>query len=260
MPGPAAFEAPAVAELADGPLPYTLRRSTRARGIRVVIHPERGVVVTVPATRLSQREGERRAQRFLRERAPWVRRHLAEQAAVRARVEARGGARDGGSVPFLGVLHRVRVCPLPAGQGRSRVERVGGVDADELVVHRTAAERRTDARILELWMRARARLAIDAAIARHAPALEVDPRAVTLRDPRSRWGSASRAGRLSLSWRLILAPPEALETVVIHELAHLRVFGHGPRFWSLVASRRADHAVWRRWLHDHAAELHGALG
>jgi predicted metal-dependent hydrolase len=62
-----------------------------------------------------------------------------------------------------------------------------------------------------------------------------------------------------LSWRLILAPPEALETVVVHELAHLRVFGHGPRFWAVVASRRADHLVWRRWLRTHSLELHAAL-
>ena len=83
--------------------------------------------------------------------------------------------------------------------------------------------------------------------------------AIALRDPRSRWGSASRQGRVMLSWRLVLAPPEALETVVVHELAHLRVFGHGPRFWSLVASRRPDHLVWRRWLRTHSLELHGAL-
>jgi predicted metal-dependent hydrolase len=105
-----------------------------------------------------------------------------------------------------------------------------------------------------------ARSRIDEAMARHATALGVSPRSVTVRDPRSRWGSASQQGRVSLSWRLVLAPPEALETVVVHELAHLRIFGHGPRFWSLVASRRPDHQVWRRWLHDHATELHGALG
>ena len=61
------------------------------------------------------------------------------------------------------------------------------------------------------------------------------------------------------SWRLVLAPPEALETVVVHELAHLRVFGHGPRFWAVVASRRPDHVDWRRWLRAHSLELHGAL-
>jgi predicted metal-dependent hydrolase len=64
---------------------------------------------------------------------------------------------------------------------------------------------------------------------------------------------------LSFSWRLILAPPEALETVVIHELAHLRIFGHGPAFWALVAGQRADHLTWRKWLRSHSLELHAAL-
>jgi hypothetical protein len=108
-------------------------------------------------------------------------------------------------------------------------------------------------------MRSRARVAVDREIARHAPALAVEPGSVTLRDTRSRWGSASRRKAISLSWRLVLAPPEALETVVVHELAHLRVFGHGPRFWALVASRRPDHADWRRWLRDHSSELHAAF-
>jgi predicted metal-dependent hydrolase len=100
---------------------------------------------------------------------------------------------------------------------------------------------------------------IERSVAEIAAALDVHPKAVTLRDPRTRWGSASRSGRLSFSWRLILAPQEALETVVCHEVAHLRVFGHGPGFWALVASRRPDHRVWRRWLHDHSIEIHRAL-
>jgi predicted metal-dependent hydrolase len=87
----------------------------------------------------------------------------------------------------------------------------------------------------------------------------VTPARVTVRDTRSRWGSASRAGRLSFSWRLVLAPPGVLETVAIHELAHLRVFGHGPNFWALVAGRMPDHVARRRWLRTHAAELHAAL-
>jgi hypothetical protein len=116
------------------------------------------------------------------------------------------------------------------------------------------------AAVLEAWLRDRARELIELEIARHARALGVQPAAVSVRDQRSRWGSASRRRRLSFSWRLVLAPPEALETVVVHELAHLRVFGHGPGFWELVAGRRPDHLVWRRWLRDHSHELHVALG
>jgi predicted metal-dependent hydrolase len=120
-------------------------------------------------------------------------------------------------------------------------------------------DRRPLARVLVDWLERRAGTAIDAAVAGHATALRVTPTGVTVRDPRTRWGSASRRGHLSFSWRLVLAPPEALETVVVHELAHLRVFGHGPEFWALVASRVPGHAEWRRWLRRHAAELHGTL-
>ena len=67
------------------------------------------------------------------------------------------------------------------------------------------------------------------------------------------------AEKVRLQAALILGPPEALETVVIHELAHLRVFGHSAAFWEIVAGRKADHRVWRRWLRDHSMELHGAL-
>jgi predicted metal-dependent hydrolase len=223
--------------------------------VRVVIHPDRGVVVTLPATRATHRDGERHAAAFLAEREAWLRRHLADQARVEATLASRGGARDGGVIPFRGVLHRVRVVPAVSGVRRSDVIPFD----DELVIHRVAADRRTDAAVLETWLRHEARRVIEAAVALHAAALDVRPTDITLRDPRTRWGSASRAGRLSFSWRLVLAPAEALETVVCHELVHLRVFGHGPRFWSLVASRRPDHRTWRRWLHDHATELHRAL-
>jgi predicted metal-dependent hydrolase len=255
-PVPAVDERVITAHLAGGPVTYTLRHSPRARSLRVVVHPERGVVVTVPATRAGRTEGERRARAFLVDREPWIRRHLARHADTAAVLAARGGARDGGEIPYRGRLTRIRVVPAVSG---IRSSDVSAFD-DELVVHRVARDRRPEAAILEGWLRARAADGIEAAISRHAGPLGVAPGPVTLRDPRTRWGSASRSGRLSFSWRLILAPDDALDAVVVHELAHLRVFGHGPRFWAVVATRRPDHRVWRRWLHDHAAELHGALG
>ncbi len=239
-----------------------LRRSTRSRGLRVTIDPARGIVVTVPpATRRGWAHPEADIERFLRERERWIRRHLARQAAQAAELAARGGPRDGGTVPFRGELHEVRVVEAPAGMGRSSVSRRRSADGleVELTVHRARRDRRSVSVILEDWFRDQARDWIDAEIARHAPALGVRPAAVSIRDQRSRWGSASRHGRLSFSWRLVLAPPAALETVVVHELAHLRVFGHGPGFWAVVADRRPDHLVWRRWLRTHSHELHAAL-
>jgi predicted metal-dependent hydrolase len=256
----AAIETPAVVRLPGGPLQYTLRRSPRSRGLRVVIHPDRGVVVTIPAAgRRGWSDPERHVGPFLAEREAWIRRHLAKQARERADLAARGGLRDGATIRYRGDLHRLRIVATPPGSRRSRVERVGGTDEDELVVHLASIDRRSVATLLEGWLRPRARAAIEREIRRHAGALEVEPTAVSIRDQRTRWGSASRQGRLAFSWRLILAPPDALETVVVHELAHLRAFGHGPKFWALVATRRPDHKVWRKWLRDHSTELHGAL-
>ncbi len=274
---PGAVESQERAELRDGPLRYTLRRSRRARRLRLVVDPVRGVIVTIPSGRPGSRDAAAHVVPFLVEREGWIRRHLAAQERARLAV---AGSRpddlvDGARLLFRGRAHRLRIEPARSGEVRSSVvsgwsalDRVGDpVDlvetasggVRELVVRIAPADRRPLAVVLEAWLRGRAAGDIDAAIDRHATALGVWPTGVSVRDPRTRWGSAARTGRLAFSWRLVLAPPEALETVVVHELAHLRVFGHGATFWALVASRVPDHAAWRRWLREHSVELHATL-
>jgi predicted metal-dependent hydrolase len=225
----------------------------------VTIDPRRGVVVSVPLpTRRGWAHPDGRVESFLAERERWIRRHLARHEEATERLRGLGPLGHGAVIRFLGELHEVRVRP-PGALRWSVVQRRVDVAGPVLEIERAAADARDLAVILEGWARDQARHAIGLAIDGHAEALAVTPRGVSIRDPRSRWGSASRNGRLSFSWRLVLAPPEALETVVVHELAHLRVFGHGPRFWAVVASRRPDHAAWRRWLRDHSLELHSAF-
>jgi len=239
---------------------YRLRRSARSRGLRVTIDAREGLVVSVPpASRRGWSRPEEQVQAFLRERHAWVIRHLDRLARERAAARVRGGARDGGLVPYRGELHRVRVLEATIRGRRSSVERTGAEGGDELVVTLATGERRTLETILAAWLRDRAVEAIERAVAAHAPALRVSASKVDIRDPRSRWGSASRKGRLMFSWRLVLAPPGSLETVVVHELAHLRVFGHGPAFWALVAARRPTHLADRAWLRRNSHALHAAL-
>jgi len=239
---------------------YRLRRSARSRGLRVTIDARDGLVVSVPlASRRGWASPEARIDAFLRERQAWVMRHVDRQARERDEARARGGARDGGLVPYRGELHRVRVVANGTAGRRSTVERAGADGGDELVVRLAPRERRSVDRILAAWLRERAKDALDRAIAIHAPGLGVAPTRIDIRDPRSRWGSASPRGRLMFSWRLVLAPSDSLETVVVHELAHLRVFGHGPGFWALVAARRPTHLADRAWLRRNSHALHAAL-
>jgi predicted metal-dependent hydrolase len=88
-----------------------------------------------------------------------------------------------------------------------------------------------------------------------AAALGVTYSRIALRDQRSRWGSCSSKGTLSFNWRLVLAPHDVLDYVVVHEICHLVELNHGPRFWRLVAKRRPNYRESKRWLDDHGWEI-----
>jgi predicted metal-dependent hydrolase len=72
---------------------------------------------------------------------------------------------------------------------------------------------------------------------------------------RTLWGSCSARGTLSFNWRLVLAPPEVLDYVVVHELCHRRVPNHSRQFWALVERHRPDWRRQRDWLREHGPEL-----
>lgn len=85
-------------------------------------------------------------------------------------------------------------------------------------------------------------------IAHYLPLTGGDVNRVTVRAQRSRWGSCSSKHNLNFNWKLILAPPQCLDYVVIHELCHLKEFNHSPRFWSLVEAQMKDYKVWKDYL------------
>lgn len=89
----------------------------------------------------------------------------------------------------------------------------------------------------------------------YAPRIGVTFGRVAIRDQKSRWGSCSAKRNLNFNWKLIMAPPEALDYVVIHELCHLIEFNHSPRFWALVEGQMPEYPAWKRWLKAHGAEL-----
>jgi predicted metal-dependent hydrolase len=78
---------------------------------------------------------------------------------------------------------------------------------------------------------------------------------IEIRDQRTRWGSCSTRGTLSFNWRLVLAPYDVLDYVVVHELCHLREPNHSSRFWRLLETRRPGWRAHRDWLHEHGPEL-----
>jgi predicted metal-dependent hydrolase len=121
-----------------------------------------------------------------------------------------------------------------------------------LQVPRLGLEPRT---VSEEAGRRTARELVSMIVEEEAAALGVSYRRIEIRDQRTRWGSCSALGTLSFNWRLVLAPFEVLDYVVVHELCHLRQPNHSPQFWQLVAARRPQWRSQRDWLRDHGAEL-----
>jgi predicted metal-dependent hydrolase len=110
-------------------------------------------------------------------------------------------------------------------------------------------------RLTEEAGRREARARISLIAQSEAAALGVRYARIVLRNQRSRWGSCSTSGTLSFNWRLVLAPHDVLDYVVVHEVCHLVEHNHAPPFWELVTRRRPAYAEPKAWLDAHGWEL-----
>lgn len=215
------------------PAPVRVTVSARARRLSMRLDVVTGDLrVTVPR---GVREADVRA--FVHRNAGWAERRLG--ALPPARPFA-----DGAAVPVLGTERAIR--HDPAHRGRVRI------DADAIVVGGAPeflARRVRDA------LREEARRLLSEASREKADALGRPVRAVTVRDTVSRWGSCAHDGRLSYSWRLVLAPPFVLDYVVGHEVAHLAEMNHSARFWRTVERLTPHVEAGRAWLKRHGPAL-----
>ena len=214
------------------PIPLLLRRSARAKRISLRISQLDGRVTLTMPKRLA--EGE--ALAFARSKEGWIRGHL----------EARGAdvaVGYGVELPLEGQMRTV----VP-GQGRGV-----RVDGPRLLVPGPAE--RVPAR-LAAYLKQIARDRLAESCDTFATRLGKGYDRLTLRDTRSRWGSCTSDGGLMFSWRLILTPPEVLDYVAAHEVAHLAQMNHSPAFWGEVRRIYGAYDAPRRWLRTHGGDLH----
>jgi predicted metal-dependent hydrolase len=107
----------------------------------------------------------------------------------------------------------------------------------------------------ETWYRDEARRILTMRLAELSTQTGLYPERMRLSSARTRWGSCSTNGTLSLNWRLILAPPEILDYVILHELSHIKVKNHSRAFWGLLETFLPDYRLRRKWLKDNGQEL-----
>jgi hypothetical protein len=226
---------------------YTIRRSDRARRLRIVVAPT-GVEVVLP-----RRMALRHAEEFVAEKRPWIERTLrdyrqAEAALPPVRLE------DHGEVPYLGMRLPIRVSVEPW-RTRAGVSRRGGT----LHIGVMAPGEEAVRDVLVRWYKRRARVEIAERLDWATLRAGSTYTKLQIRDPASRWASCSSTGAMSFSWRLLLAPEQVLAYVVEHEVAHLDVMDHSKRFWSLVEQRCPDYREHEAWLRSYGPGLRTLL-
>ncbi|GAB3414872.1 SprT family zinc-dependent metalloprotease [Haloparvum alkalitolerans] len=222
---------------------YSVRESARASRPRIDVRPA-GVTVVVPETDRSRVDPDA----VLAGHAEWVLEKRAAMAARRERAPDRAYG-PGATWPVLGAEREIVV----ERRRSSTVDR----DADLIRLARSHVDRTAHKRALEYCFRETARAEFERRVDALAPEMGVADAVggVEVRNQRTRWGSCSSNGTLSLNWRLLLAPPAVLRYVVVHELAHLRKRDHSDAFWRIVAAHDTEWERHRDWLREHADEL-----
>ena len=197
----------------------------------------------------------------LREKSDWILRKLAEARDRQQRMEGgRIAWADGAVLPYLGEPLTVVLDPSHgfAGKGGALVvAQQEGADAAH-ALHIGLPHSANPAQIrdaVQAWLMRDARRHFTARLDHFAPLLGVRWASLRLSSANTRWGSAKADGSIRLNWRLLHYRPAIIDYVVAHELAHLRVMDHSPRFWDTVATVVPDYAQLRSRLREEPAPL-----
>ncbi|OSP56116.1 M48 family metallopeptidase [Pseudoruegeria sp. SK021] len=216
----------------DPVIEVCLRRSAQTRRLSLRVSQLDGRVTLSMPKKLKLQA----AEEFLAEKADWVRGHLS--------------ARPRELDPCLGSMVPVE------GRDRLIVPGPGRLVALTPDGGLQVAPNRPVAPQVAGFLKALARERLAEACDRYAHRLGRPYGRLTLRDTRSRWGSCTSSGNLMFSWRLAMAPPEVLDYVAAHEVAHLQEMNHSEAFWQVVEGLCPDYRAQRRWLHSAGTDLH----
>ena len=215
--------------------PLTVKRSPRAKVMRLRVDARTGaIVLTLPA-----RASERKALQWAAEQRTWI------EAAL-AGVPASTPIEPGVNIPLYGVPHR-----LDWSEGASRLVKV---EEGRIVVG--GPSETLEPRLLR-WLKQHARTLLDRETREFAAKAGVTVTRTGIGDPLSRWGSCSSSGAIRYSWRLILVPEWVRRATVAHEVAHRVHMNHGPHFHALVEELLGwDPKPARQWLRRQGAAVH----
>lgn len=229
------------------PFSYSIRRSLRATRTRIIVTTSKIEVVAPPQI------AERKLHQFVSEKQQWIISALAKIASQQPETELPVFYRENVGIMYQGKAYKLTITP-------SKLKRVKISFAGVFIAHVPQALLTTEysdaiKAALTRWMKQQARIQVQQLVNHHADKKQLMPRSVIIKAQKSRWGSCGIHNDININWLLIMAPPEVLEYVVVHELCHIRVRDHSARFWDLVAEHLPNYQHQRHWLKQQGSRL-----
>lgn len=216
---------------------YKVRRSERASRSRIDVDLN-GVTVVIP-------EGENMdPEEFLHEKRDWVLEKHEEMENYWARIPERE-FKEGETFPYLGEEYELRL---------SSDDKFDVVNGQIIIPEEKVSNSSLKDTIEELY-REEAREKIHEIIREYEGEIDVKFNRLYIRNQKTKWASCTSKNNLSFNWRLMMAPENVLEYVVVHELLHLEEPNHSKRFWRLMGEIMPDYRERRKWLKENSPEL-----
>ena len=228
-------------KLLDSTVAYTIKQSYRTRSIRLEIRRETGLTVVVP-----RKYTPVQIQDILVQKSKWILRHLQGGKPVQMPL-FKPAPGHGDRLPYLGKTIEIAVTAEASRRAAARL-----TDGRLLIPLASGAN---TAPVLEKWFREQARLVFTQKAETFKAVMGLNYKDILIRGQKTRWGSCSPAGNITLNWKLLMAPEEIVDYVIIHELAHRKHMNHSGRFWQLVERYCPRWKEHRKWLARHEDEL-----
>jgi len=226
---------------------YTLRRSFKARRVRLEVRQQTGLTVIVPRSYpISQLYG------LLKSKERWISRNL-QRFSKSQSLSAPKELKYGDTVPYLG--QDLELVKQENHHGDSIV-----LEGNKLAISPDLSNNGLLESALEQWYRIEAARLINERTTKLGSQMGISYKRLVIRGQKTRWGSCSHKKNLSFNWKLIIAPEPVVEYVIIHELIHLKEMNHSKKFWELIAQYCPGWREHKKWLKQHESDLTARLG
>ncbi len=217
---------------------YRLKKSLRARRMRLEINYNTGLSVVVP-----RRYDIAVVEKFISLKRDWILRKLRDVQVYKTITD--NGKPD--TVSYIGKTLRLNEL-----RGKQEYAMVN-LTNDEIIV--SSPDGKNILKVLKNWYLQEADRVVKEKVDYFGKLIGVSYNNLAIKAVKTRWGSCSRSGNLSFNWKLIMAPETVIDYVVIHELCHLKRMDHSKLFWKLVETYAPAYRIHRNWLKQHEAEM-----